>query len=92
MTSKLDTQVDKDATNNSNRVEPSHQPAKPEVLRGGKIKLFVLLLCAISFFAGWKAYQARQANACIHLGGQMVAHELVMVCHWGDKTTNTNVN
>lgn len=75
MTSKLETQLDGEAKNNDHQPKPPLQPAKPEVLRGWKIKLFVLLLCAISFFAGWKAYQARQANACIRLGGHMVAHE-----------------
>ena len=53
---------------------------KPELLNGWKKKLLVLLLCAISFFAGWQAYQARQANACVQLGGQMVAHGQVSIC------------
>ncbi|WP_230658986.1 hypothetical protein [Psychrobacter sp. I-STPA10] len=76
MTSKLDNHLGANKPSDN----PNLNSAKPEVLRGWKTKLLVLLLCGISFFAGWKAYQARQANACIQLGGQMVAHGQVSIC------------
>ena len=72
--------VNEDNENNSNSDNNSNAKSKPEVLKGWKTKLLVLLLCAISFFAGWQAYQARQANACVQLGGQMVAHGQVSIC------------
>ena len=60
--------------------EVENKATKPEFLKDWKKKLLVLVLCGISFYAGWQAYQVRQNNACVQLGGQLVAHGQVSIC------------
>lgn len=45
-------------------------------------KLLVLLLCAISFYAGWKAYQSRMVDNCLDSGGQISEARGFMDCEW----------
>lgn len=43
-------------------------------------KALVVLLCVISFFAGWQAYKSCQIDACLDLGGQVLENSGALVC------------
>ncbi len=43
-------------------------------------KLLVALLCAASFYGGWKSYESNMANQCYANGGKVVEGEKTMVC------------
>lgn len=43
-------------------------------------KLLVVILCAASFYGGWKSYESNMVNECTANGGQMVAAQKTMIC------------
>lgn len=43
-------------------------------------KLLVVLLCAASFYGGWKSYESNMVKECSANGGQMVAGDRTMIC------------
>lgn len=60
--------------------EPSAQSNKPVILQGMGTKLLVLILCAVSFVAGFYAHQARQINHCESLGQVAQKQGSVVIC------------
>ncbi|MCG3879539.1 hypothetical protein [Psychrobacter sp. Ps6] len=43
-------------------------------------KLLVVILCAASFYGGWKSYESNMVNECTANGGQMVDGQKTMIC------------
>ena len=43
-------------------------------------KLLVVLLCAASFYGGWKSYESNMVKECSANGGQMIAGDRTMIC------------
>ncbi len=43
-------------------------------------KLLVALLCAASFYGGWKSYESNMANQCFASGGKIVEGEKTLLC------------
>ena len=43
-------------------------------------KLLVVMLCAASFYGGWKSYESNMVNECTANGGQMVDGQRTMIC------------
>ncbi|PNK61953.1 hypothetical protein A6J60_012690 [Psychrobacter sp. FDAARGOS_221] len=55
-------------------------PEKPEILRNVKMKLFVFLLCVISFFAGWQASRSYLVKECQLAGAQVTVEDKLILC------------
>lgn len=55
--------------------------AKPEILKNSKIKIFVLLLCVVSFYAGWKASRSYLVKECQLAGAQVVVEDGLVICN-----------
>ncbi len=64
-------------TNNTDNAKVN---PKPEILRNVKTKLFVLLLCAISFFAGWQASRSYLVKECHLAGAQVTIKDKLILC------------
>ncbi|MGP9556892.1 hypothetical protein [Psychrobacter sp. AOP7-A1-24] len=43
-------------------------------------KILVVILCAASFYGGWKSYESNMVNECTANGGQMVEAQKTMMC------------
>ncbi|WP_227679251.1 hypothetical protein [Psychrobacter sp. Pi2-1] len=43
-------------------------------------KLLVVILCAASFYGGWKSYESNMVNECTANGGQMIEAQRTMIC------------
>lgn len=43
-------------------------------------KLLVVLLCAASFYGGWKSYESNMVKECSANGGQMIEGDRTMLC------------
>ena len=43
-------------------------------------KILVVILCAASFYGGWKSYESNMVNDCTANGGQMVEGQKTMIC------------
>ena len=43
-------------------------------------KILVVILCAASFYGGWKSYESNMVNECTANGGQMVDGQKTMIC------------
>lgn len=43
-------------------------------------KILVVILCAASFYGGWKSYESNMVNECTANGGQMVEGQKTMIC------------
>ncbi len=43
-------------------------------------KVLVALLCAASFYGGWKSYESNMASQCYASGGQIVDGEKTLLC------------
>ena len=43
-------------------------------------KILVVILCAASFYGGWKSYESNMVNECTANGGQMVDGQRTMIC------------
>ncbi len=43
-------------------------------------KLLVVILCAASFYGGWKSYESNMVNECTANGGQMIDAQRTMIC------------
>ena len=43
-------------------------------------KLLVVLLCAASFYGGWKSYESNMVKECSANGGQMIEGDRTMIC------------
>ena len=43
-------------------------------------KILVVILCAASFYGGWKSYESNMVNECTGNGGQMVEGQKTMIC------------
>ena len=43
-------------------------------------KVLVVILCAASFYGGWKSYESNMVNECTANGGQMVEGQKTMIC------------
>lgn len=45
-------------------------------------KILVILLCAASFYGGWKSHESTMINQCIANGGQIVEGGKTILCEW----------
>lgn len=72
--------VRKPATDNA--MNTLSQPEKPAILQSWGKKLIVLLLCGMSFYAGWQAYHAHFVDRCLDSGGQVVQQQGLDNCQW----------
>lgn len=43
-------------------------------------KLLVVILCAASFYGGWKSYESNMVSECTANGGKMIKGQRTMVC------------
>ena len=43
-------------------------------------KVLVVILCAASFYGGWKSYESNMVNECTANGGRMVEAQKTMMC------------
>ncbi|MEH6766408.1 MULTISPECIES: hypothetical protein [unclassified Psychrobacter] len=43
-------------------------------------KILVVILCAASFYGGWKSYESNMVNECTANGGQMIEGQKTMIC------------
>ena len=43
-------------------------------------KLLVVILCAASFYGGWKSYESNMVNDCKANGGQMIEGKNTLLC------------
>ncbi|WP_372844970.1 hypothetical protein [Psychrobacter sp.] len=43
-------------------------------------KLLVVILCAASFYGGWKSYESNMVSECTANGGKMIEGQRTMVC------------
>lgn len=66
-----------DALHHQNKQEA---PAKPELLKNWKTKLFMLLLCAVSFYAGWQASRSHLVKECQLAGAQVSVEDGLVIC------------
>ena len=64
-------------TKTASSLDKSH---KPELLKNWKAKLFVFLLCAVSFGAGWQASRSYAIKDCWQSGGKAVQKNGVTFC------------
>ncbi|WP_352258376.1 hypothetical protein [Psychrobacter sp. TB55-MNA-CIBAN-0194] len=64
-----DSQIDR-ATVNSQQVS----------IKSWSQKILVVILCAASFYGGWKSYESNMVNECTANGGQMVEAQKTMMC------------
>ncbi|HAO60170.1 MAG TPA: hypothetical protein DCQ89_07655 [Psychrobacter sp.] len=55
-------------------------PDKPEILKNSKTKLFILLLCVVSFYAGWQASRSHLVKECQLAGAQVTVEEGLVIC------------
>ncbi|AWT48850.1 hypothetical protein DLE54_04420 [Psychrobacter sp. YP14] len=58
----------------------SDVPQKPELLKNSKIKIFVLLLCVVSFYAGWQASRSHLVKECQMAGAQTSVEQGLVYC------------
>jgi len=68
------------SSNPSNQVKDDSIVAKPEVLKNWKMKLLVLLLCGVSFFAGWQASRSHMVKECQLAGAQVTVENRMVIC------------
>lgn len=72
------------ASNNEN-LEASANPQQYDangLAKSWLQKLLVIVLCAMSFYAGWQAHHSSQARKCLESGGQIVTENEVVGCQW----------
>lgn len=53
---------------------------KPEILKNWKTKLFILLLCVVSFYAGWQASRSHLVKECQLAGAQVTVEDGLILC------------
>ncbi|SJM71681.1 hypothetical protein [Psychrobacter piechaudii] len=53
---------------------------KPEILKNWKTKLFILLLCVVSFYAGWQASRSHLVKECQLAGAQVTVEDGLVIC------------
>lgn len=66
-----------DIQNNSNGSEINPQQVS---IKAWSQKLLVVILCAASFYGGWKSYESNMVNECTANGGRMVEAQKTMMC------------
>lgn len=63
-------------------VEDTAANAQPVSIKSWLQKLLVIVLCAMSFYAGWQANQSSIVRQCLESGGTMDAEAPVLSCRW----------
>ncbi|WP_296202562.1 hypothetical protein [Psychrobacter sp. UBA3962] len=63
-------------TQESQKIEAN----KPEILKNWKTKLFILLLCVVSFYAGWQASRSHLVKECQLAGAQVTVEDGLVIC------------
>lgn len=56
------------------------QVDKPEILKNWQTKLFILLLCVVSFYAGWQASRSHLVKECQLAGAQVSVEDGLVIC------------
>lgn len=71
----------KDPDNRSSKLtaEPAAN-VKDNSMRAWSQKLLVALLCAASFYGGWKSHESNMANECFASGGQIIEGGKTVLC------------
>ena len=78
----------KDISKNINSNQPSGQnmqdrqaiDSQQVSIKAWSQKLLVVILCAASFYGGWKSYESNMVNECTANGGQMIEAQRTMIC------------
>ncbi|WP_296402826.1 hypothetical protein [Psychrobacter sp.] len=68
------------SSSSSTKVNEDSISSKPEVLKNWKSKLFVLLLCAVSFYAGWQASRSHLVKQCLQAGAKVTVVDSMVIC------------
>ena len=68
-------------SNHSQYDQKLETPPKPEILKNTKMKLFVLLLCIVSFYAGWQASRSYLVKQCQLAGAQVSVENGLVICN-----------
>lgn len=60
----------------------SESPVHPQEasIKAWSQKLLVVLLCAASFYGGWKSHESSMVNQCFANGGQIIETEKTLLC------------
>ena len=74
---QADIQNSSDIQNNSDGSEVNPQQVS---IKAWSQKLLVVILCAASFYGGWKSYESNMVNECTANGGRMVEAQKTMMC------------
>ncbi len=79
-------QTDAKKNTDSHRSPNQHAPdgqalnSQQVSIKSWSKKLLVVILCAASFYGGWKSYESNMVNECTANGGQMVDGQKTMIC------------
>ena len=77
---KLNTKkIDTDNTADS-QIDRAAVNSQQVSIKSWSQKILVVILCAASFYGGWKSYESNMVNECTANGGQMVAAQKTMMC------------
>lgn len=74
------TQSDKPSQQTPHNHLPLIEEPTPIDVKGWSQKALVLILCAISFYAGGRAHESRMVNNCVASGGEMVERGDMLMC------------
>lgn len=65
----------------NNNLNDSELPAPTPIdVKSWLQKLLVALLCAVSFYGGWKAHESNMVKQCLASGGQLDTSGQVLLC------------
>ncbi|MBH0064922.1 MULTISPECIES: hypothetical protein [Psychrobacter] len=77
---KLNTKkIDTDNTADS-QIDRAAVNSQQVSIKSWSQKILVVILCAASFYGGWKSYESNMVNECTANGGQMVEAQKTMMC------------
>ena len=66
--------------NNRQQINRQQINSQQVSIKSWSQKILVVILCAASFYGGWKSYESNMVNECTANGGQMVEGQKTMIC------------